>query len=61
LFYLSLFVCGQDNTEYCRRILVKYFGGMGCDFGDDSDNDMDTGIVKTNLYHCSICEMPSCT
>ena len=62
IMFLPLSVClSEDNSKTCRRILMKFFGGMErmtnnswSDFGDDSDHEACTGIFKRNFYHCGI-------
>jgi len=52
--YSLVFVCQQDNSESCRRILMKFSRGVGCltgnkpfDFGADPCHDPDPEIFLT--------------
>lgn len=49
-------MCQQNNSNKCRRIFIKFIGGVvGCvtskrvDFSGDADNDADQVIFLTNF------------
>jgi len=58
--FVCFFVCHQDDSVSCQRILTKYLEGQDVicnswlDFGDDPEQDADIGIFERNFYHCGI-------
>ena len=57
-----MFVCQQDNSKFCQRILMKISGDGMClnskqsDFGDNADHDAGSGFNNfcRNFYYCGI-------
>jgi len=65
--FLPVFVCVQDDSKSCGRILMNFFGRVGCvnsnnwlDIGRDPDHDADPGIFEKEFFAAGLWTLLDC-